>query len=152
MSQSIIRVLLLEDSLECREAFQKRFQEIQDANSDVHVELTIVGTAYSCEYHINLACILHRPFDFIFLDHDLDQETCVSITDENTGSHVATWVAKNIDHIRSNGDLPTIIIHTLNSAGAEYMISQLRSAEELRVVYIPGVWSADLFHRLVEIR
>lgn len=65
------------------------------------------------------------PFDFYFLDHDLEHKAYVPSNDENTGYQFAKYLSN---------ERPTakVILHTLNFYGAQNMLSILQNA-----VYIP---------------
>lgn len=65
-----------------------------------------------------------KPFDLIFLDHDLGGEIFVNSENENTGYQLAKWI-KEQDQILKNS---TFIIHSLNPVGAQNIKAILPSA------------------------
>jgi CheY-like chemotaxis protein len=64
-----------------------------------------------------------KPWDMIFLDHDLGQEMFVPSSHHNTGYTVAKFIAEN--DVKFN----QIIIHSMNPAGAQNMKSVLKKAD-----------------------
>jgi CheY-like chemotaxis protein len=67
-----------------------------------------------------------RSYHVILLDHDLTEDHYFSDEpdDEHTGYAVAAWLAAHPDRHRD----ALIIIHSLNYAGADRMLSALRDA------------------------
>jgi hypothetical protein len=72
------------------------------------------------------------PYDILFLDHDLGNEIYVPIDAENTGSTFCLTIIKSI----LNKDTK-IIIHSLNTGGAENMMRILQKSGFTNVKYIP---------------
>jgi DNA-binding NarL/FixJ family response regulator len=56
-----------------------------------------------------------EPWDILFLDHDLDNQTYVDPEEFNTGSEVVRWIVKNKPEIKQ------IIIHSHNEEAGESM-------------------------------
>jgi CheY-like chemotaxis protein len=67
-----------------------------------------------------------REYSTILLDHDLREEHYFSDEhdDERTGYFVAAWLAAHPDRQRN----ATIVIHSLNYAGAQRMLDALQDA------------------------
>ena len=66
--------------------------------------------------------------DFLFLDHDLDGKCFVNSNEPNTGSALARYIY-NSDAIYDN-----IVIHSMNTYGAEYMASLLKGKTKHLIV------------------
>jgi hypothetical protein len=62
------------------------------------------------------------PFDFIFLDHDMDLRVYVPSDEPNTGYQLAKYIAEK-------GTTAEIVIHTMNVPGAERMLAVLPQAK-----------------------
>ena len=73
------------------------------------------------------------PWDFVFLDHDLDGKTYVP-SGLGTGYEVAEWISKNPDKKPTN-----IIFHTLNDIAAPKMLKLLPGSK-----WFPGIFYADI--------
>jgi CheY-like chemotaxis protein len=79
-----------------------------------------------------------REYATILLDHDLREEHYFSdeYDDERTGYAIAAWLAAHPDRQRN----ATIVIHSLNYAGAERMLNLLhdsgRDAEHVPFYYL----------------
>ena len=71
-----------------------------------------------------LSTIKDKPWDVIFLDHDLDGQIFVSSSHHNTGY----TVAKYIEEHRNDLEIKQIIIHSMNPAGASNMKAALPEA------------------------
>lgn len=65
------------------------------------------------------------PFDYIFLDHDLDGQVYVPSTEENTGYRFAKYLKT-----KDLGDA-VIIIHSYNPAGADNIQSVLPESHKI---------------------
>jgi len=65
---------------------------------------------------------MFRPFDIIFLDHDLDGRVYVNSSEENTGYQFA----KYLKSVKWGG---TTYIHSLNEEGAKKMKGELPEAK-----------------------
>jgi CheY-like chemotaxis protein len=106
------RVLLVEDD-EARCAwFRRKFApHVLDVTCDV-------GQA--------VEWLEEREYSTILLDHDLREEHYFSdeFDDERTGYFVAAWLAAHPDRQRD----ATIVVHSLNYAGAERMLARLHDA------------------------
>ena len=102
----VTKILVLEDSPERIEWFQKNFNKVD---------------FYFCK-NVNAAWgLLHiQKFDIIYLDHDLGE-------DAQTGYDFAKILAEEIREKRITNN-PTIYIHTSNPGGAENMKSVLKDA------------------------
>jgi len=106
------KILILEDS----SARIKIFKKIL-----INCVLTLVDV-------VNDAVYIDKtlgPFDFYFLDHDLDHRIYVPSNEENTGYQFAKYLAKE----RADAQ---VILHTMNFYGAQNMLSILPNA-----IYIP---------------
>lgn len=62
--------------------------------------------------------------DYVFLDHDLGGEVYVDSEREDTGMEVVRHMVN--DHTY---DVNTVVVHTMNPAGATNMISALKSKD-----------------------
>ena len=69
------------------------------------------------------------PFEYIFLDHDLADQTMVP-SGPGTGYEVAQWLAQHPEK-----QAPNIILHSFNPDGRKAMASALPKAQES-----PGAW------------
>lgn len=67
------------------------------------------------------AVILLGPFDYYFLDHDLDGEIYVDSNNKNTGYQFAKFLAQE-------GIKAEFIIHSMNVVGVQNMKNELPSA------------------------
>jgi len=63
------------------------------------------------------------PFDYYFLDHDLGGQIYVDSEEKNTGYQFAKFLSKQ------DIENATIIIHSLNGAGAKNMLAVLPTAQ-----------------------
>ena len=63
-----------------------------------------------------------RPYDVLFLDHDLGNETMVDMKEKNTGSEVVRWLVRT-DLLLEQ---PYIFIHSLNTPAARVMERNLK--------------------------
>lgn len=70
----------------------------------------------------------HKPFDYIFLDHDLGGEIYVPSGHSNTGYQFAKLLAEQ-DDLSGN-----ICIHTMNPIGAENMAEVLSTYSCVTIV------------------
>ena len=66
------------------------------------------------------------PFDTIFLDHDLDGRVYVDSKEKNTGYSFACWMEENY---RKSINKQQIIIHSMNTVGADNIRNILQNAE-----------------------
>ena len=118
------RVLVVEDDeMRCAWFQQKFASHVLDVTCDV-------GQA--------VGWLSEREYSTILLDHDLLEEHYFSDSpdDERTGYAVAAWLARHPDRQRA----ATIVIHSLNYAGAERMLAILhesgRDAEHVPFHYL----------------
>lgn len=68
-------------------------------------------------------------YDYLFLDHDLDDRTYVDSEEENTGYQLCKWLAEHPELTFKN-----IIIHSMNSVGAQRMMELLCDREAVQLV------------------
>ncbi|HEV2913855.1 MAG TPA: cyclic-phosphate processing receiver domain-containing protein [Pyrinomonadaceae bacterium] len=80
----------------------------------------------TCDVREAAVWLAARDYSLILLDHDLSEEHYFSDEpdDERTGYAVAAWLAAHPDRQRD----ATIVIHSLNYAGAQRMLDALRDA------------------------
>ncbi|HKR00685.1 MAG TPA: cyclic-phosphate processing receiver domain-containing protein [Pyrinomonadaceae bacterium] len=112
MNNPLRRVLLVEDDeMRCAWFRGKFASHVLDVTCDV-------GQA--------VRWLDEREYATILLDHDLREEHYFSDErdDEHTGYAVAAWLARHPDRQRD----ATIIIHSLNYAGADRMLDCLHEA------------------------
>lgn len=92
----------------------------------------------TCDVRQAVLWLNEREYSTILLDHDLIEEHYFSDTpdDARTGYAVAAWLARHPDRQRD----ATIVIHSLNYAGAERMLGVLhesgRDAEHVPFHYL----------------
>jgi len=79
------------------------------------------------DYYEAIECLTHNIYDLIYLDHDLEDEHYfdLNVMKERTGCEVARWM---VNHSRNNLTAK-IIIHSLNSVGAENIFNVLNDAK-----------------------
>ena len=107
-----IRVFLLDDDQRRHRWFAVRFKgDFLDIADNVSEALKLLAS---------------KPYDAIFLDHDLHPEhyNAESNDDERTGYAVARWLCLNPEKQRAS----TILVHTRNADGAMRMVGELRRA------------------------
>lgn len=69
------------------------------------------------------------PFDFYFLDHDLDRRVFVDSNEQNTGYQFAKFLAEsNVEG--------TIVVHSMNPAGAQNIKGVLPQAQLVPFPYL----------------
>jgi CheY-like chemotaxis protein len=80
----------------------------------------------TCDIRQAVGWLEEREYSIILLDHDLREEHYFSDEhdDERTGYAIAAWLAAHPDRQRN----ATIVIHSLNYAGAERMLERLHDA------------------------
>jgi CheY-like chemotaxis protein len=80
----------------------------------------------TCDVAQAVGWLSEREYSTILLDHDLREEHYFSDEhdDERTGYAVAAWLAAHPDRQRD----ATIVVHSLNYAGAERMLDILHDA------------------------
>jgi CheY-like chemotaxis protein len=106
------RILIVEDDASRCAWFSERF-------SGLILDVT-------CDVAQAILWLREREYYTIFLDHDLNEEHYLSNEpdDEHTGYAVAAWLAANPDSQRD----ATILIHSLNYAGAQRMLDRLQTS------------------------
>jgi hypothetical protein len=97
-----MNILFLDDSIE-------RIKKFKSYTPSA----TVVETAKEC------IAALTKEWDYVFLDHDLGGQEMVSIEEDNTGSEVVRWIAKNKPRIN------LIVVHSLNFGAAHNMVVAL---------------------------
>lgn len=106
------KIFILEDNSERCKLFRKELEGCS---------LTIIDNAKDA-----IECLKKGlEYDVLFLDHDLGDRVYVEVTEENTGSTVATFLSDK----KVKGK---IIIHSYNPVGAKHMLDLLPKA-----IYIP---------------
>jgi hypothetical protein len=124
-----IKVLFLDDNTERHKHF------IQN-NSGL-----IIDQVYDADMCIK--CLDYGEYDIVFLDHDLNDLTNNELNDdEKDGRYVVSKMITPtmIDKYKNK----LIVIHSLNSAGAESMKSMLIQYGYNHVVRVPFVWMSDV--------
>jgi CheY-like chemotaxis protein len=106
------RVLIVEDD-------ESRCAWFTERLSDLDLDIT-------CDVAEAVRWLSERDYCMILLDHDLAEEHYLSdaFDDERTGYAVAAWLAAHTDAQRD----ATVLIHSLNYAGAARMLDILRAA------------------------
>lgn len=94
-----MRVLVLEDSHERIKVFKVKLAE-----HDVYFFDNVKDAVAAVKYD--------EPFEYFFIDHDLDDKVYVDSNEPNTGYQFAKFLAEE-------GIKGTFIAHTMNPAGAE---------------------------------
>ena len=110
-----MKVLILEDSPERIRTFKQKLR--------AHDLYFFDNVREACE-----AVDLLGPFDSYFLDHDLDGKVFVPSEEPNTGYQFAKYLA-------AKGVKGQVVVHTLNPAGADAIMSVLPTAT--RVIHQP---------------
>lgn len=129
MSKDDISILLLEDSDERVELFDKRFAETFDS---WHLTRTVTSDKTIDNLKVN-------DYNLIFLDHDL--------TGDETAIKAAQWMADNADKIRQNLQHP-VFIHSSNPVGAQN-IQDILSGSNIVSMKVPFIWTHAKFNQLV---
>lgn len=122
-----MKVLILEDDSQRVKKFRQKLHR--------H-ELTITDQVSVAKEAIRL-----NDFDFIFLDHDLDNRQYVDSAEENTGYQLCRWLAT--DKEQMNREFGSIVIHSMNTIGAMNMYNALRENRTRDLQMTP-------FHILIE--
>ena len=112
-----MRILILDNDRERHRHFARKL--IND---------TVVHVFSAKEAIIQLAH--EKPFDAVFLDHDLGDAGDLEASGPGTGYEVAKWLAEHGDRCP-----PAVILHTFNPVGAQNMQALLPGA-----VKAPGIW------------
>lgn len=105
-----MKVLILEDNDEYRIPF---FKNVLNKH-----ELFITGSIEEAKKIYNE----NQPFDWIFLDHDLDHRVFVDSEEKNTGYQFAKF-------LKEVNTKAQIVIHTENPAGSQNMFAILPQAQ-----------------------
>ncbi|MBX7170779.1 MAG: hypothetical protein K1X72_07465 [Pyrinomonadaceae bacterium] len=115
-----ITIFLLDDDTRRHRWFRKRF------NGD---EVEVAETVEEAK-----KLLQSRPYDAIFLDHDLlpDHYDSEKWDDENTGYAIAKWLSDN----KNIQTAATVIVHTRNSEGGMRMVEIMRQGQR-SVEYVP---------------
>lgn len=115
-----ITIFLLDDDTRRHRWFKKRF---------VGDEVEVAETVEEAK-----KLLQSRPYDAIFLDHDLlpDHYDSEKWDDENTGYAIAKWLSEN----KNIQKAATVIVHTRNSEGGMRMVDVMRQSER-SVEYVP---------------
>ena len=113
-----MKVLILEDSTYRIEHFRKLLKESQ---ATLHITDNVEDAKNLYKQF--------KPFDLIFLDHDLDHKIMVNSNKANTGYQFAKFLSKENPKGR-------IIIHSLNIVGANRMLEEFRG-NNIKCEYIP---------------
>lgn len=108
-----LRVLILEDDINRINIFRDKYK--------MH-DLYFFDVADDAIAMLDL--MKDKPWDTIFLDHDLGGQIFVSSTEHNTGYTVARFIEDHRDEL----EIKQIIIHSMNPAGAANMKAALPEA------------------------
>jgi len=110
-----MKILFLDDMSTRHKAFHALYRNDFD-------EMT-----YVYDYDEFVFEMKNSVFDLLFLDHDLSVNT-INMNpddyDERSGTDVVNWIVENICHPREAR--PGVIVHSMNPAGRERMVSILR--------------------------
>lgn len=104
-----MKILILEDSTARIETFKKKLK-----GHDVYYFDNVKQATQAIE--------LLGPFDYYFIDHDLDDKVYVDSEEENTGYQLAKYMVEN------NVSYEQVIVHSMNSVGAENIKNVLEDA------------------------
>jgi CheY-like chemotaxis protein len=116
--KNIMRILILEDSVERQEQFYKNL---------INYDVEITDSSKTAIQKLS-----NEKWDILFLDHDLGGEAYVP-SGENTGYEVAKFLEENQQFMPRN-----IVVHSLNSVGAKNINDALPNA-----VRIPFAWTKE---------
>lgn len=116
-----MKILILEDSIERIKKFSKKF----------------IGHELFIRNNVKDAIKTFREekgvFDFIFLDHDLDDKIMINSKEENTGYQFAKYLnEKDLSKI-------SIIIHSVNPIGANNIYDILKTNKTKEIHKIPFI-------------
>lgn len=125
----LMNILFLDDDHHRCDAFRQR---------SIGHQVTFVTTADEAIAALQGAS---SPFDLIMLDHDLEGITSQGTLDrpDNDGRKVCHFMGHNV-HNGSCRDTTTIVIHSLNPAGAGQMFNILGKCDYTEVYVIPMAW------------
>ena len=90
-------------------------------------KLPFIDQAYTAKGAISFLRV--NDYDFIFLDHDLGNQSYVNSSEENTGAEVARWMRDCL----VTGE---VIVHSFNPAGADYMMAELSAYRPVRAPFM----------------
>jgi len=105
-----MKILFLDDN-------KNRWLHFVDNNNEPGVSLHWAKTAYEAIHWLE-----RNTYDIVSLDHDLGDEIMVASGD-GTGYEVAQWIANNLQD-----NMPIVVLHTWNPAGAQNMKNILPNA------------------------
>ena len=104
-----MKVLIFEDSPERIKTFQRILK-----NHDLYF--------FNQVEEAKKAFDVLGPFDFIFLDHDMDGRVFVPSEEENTGYQLAKYIAQK-------GTNAEVVVHSMNMPGVEKILGVLPQAK-----------------------
>lgn len=130
---SVLKVFILEDSESRIKEFKKSLVLLTP-----YCEITV---AKDMDHAVDLYKA-SRPHGLVFLDHDLGDQAYVSSEERNTGSEFVRQTHQMIKE-----DNSTVVIHSLNPDGAEYMKNYL-SDNDIESTLIPFAWTVGNIRRL----
>ncbi len=113
-----MKVLILEDDDSRIKTFKNKLE-----GHDVYFFKTVADAKQAYSFF--------GPYDYYFLDHDLDGMVYVDSNNENTGYQFAKFLAEQ----KATGE---IVIHSMNTVGAANMKAELPQAI---VCPFPFLWS-----------
>lgn len=123
-----MNVLILEDDIHRIERFREKLHK---------------HTLTFTDYVPDAKLLLEKfTYDYLFLDHDLDDRTYVDSGEFNTGYQLCKWMSEN--YTRLNLRFQIIFIHTMNPAGAQAMRDVLPEGIAEQVIVMP-------FHMLIDV-
>ena len=119
-----MRILFLDDNQDRHDVFRR---------CTIGIKRDFVYNAQDAISRLNDESV---HYDVIFLDHDLNHETEDQLNDdEEDGRYVARHLA-SLDHYKDT----TVVIHSLNQAGRQAMLSILTEAGFSAVIPMPFAW------------
>lgn len=114
-----MRILILDDSRSRLLTFRRK----------------LIGAVVTCVEHTS-DCIReienNEPFDYIFLDHDLDSKIYVP-SGPGTGYEVAQWLRSHPEKMPGK-----VILHTCNEKAGPLMVKEIPEAS-----FLPGLFMVD---------
>jgi len=106
-----MKIFILEDNKARIDFFAKEF--FFDSSIELIVATDIDNAIKSYEKN--------KDFDFVFLDHDLDNQVFADSNKENTGAEFVRYLIKNHE-----GKNSIYLCHSLNTVGRAYMFNTLK--------------------------
>jgi len=97
----------------------------------------VVDNAMDC-----IKALSEKPWDVVFLDHDLGGEVYVDTGREDCGMEVVRWMEDNLPIVGS------VIVHSLNGPASKEMVNRLDDAN-YNVTHIPFAWVNETVLKLV---